>query len=74
MQKSEKIVYATVFIVFIVVCLTKTIYDFNKPSNPDTQEVCTRSHIKQIPVIGINGEKTYVPAERCDEYKIEKAQ
>lgn len=49
-----------------------SIHDLNQVEESPTHEVCVRSHIKKVPVIGLDGKKTFVPAERCDEYKIEK--
>lgn len=54
----------------VISCIVVTL---NGENPPQTQEVCTRSHIKRIPVTGLDGATTLVPAERCDHYKIVKA-
>lgn len=55
-----------IFGFFIADCVK----NLNEDNPPPTQEVCTRSHIRKIPVTGLDGKTTLVPAERCDHYKI----
>lgn len=62
------------FLLILVTCLTLGVLTdlYSEKMVEEPYEVCIRSHIKKIPVIGLDGKKTFVPAERCDEYKIEK--
>jgi hypothetical protein len=70
MNRQVKIALWWTAAIFAFLGVIQVVHILNQPDSPTSTEVCTRSHIKDIPVTQLDGHIVMVPAERCDHYKI----